>query len=69
LAYIAQADFRAFCQSLAAATDKKGKALFMPLRVALTSETHGPEMDKIWRLLGEERIRERFLAAAALCKE
>jgi nondiscriminating glutamyl-tRNA synthetase len=69
LEYIAQADFRVFCQSLSAATGKKGKALFMPLRAALTSDSHGPEMDKIWRLLGEERIRERFTAAAALCKE
>jgi glutamyl/glutaminyl-tRNA synthetase len=43
-------------------------ALFMPLRAALTSDTHGPEMDWIWRLLGEERVRQRFVAAATLGK-
>ena len=68
LNYIAQADFKAFCQSLSAASGKKGKALYMPLRAALTSDTHGPEMDKIWRLLGEERVRQRFMAAVAACK-
>jgi glutamyl-tRNA synthetase len=66
--YAEQADFKAFCQALSAATNKKGKALYLPLRAALTSETHGPEMDKIWRLLGTERARLRFEAAAALCK-
>jgi glutamyl-tRNA synthetase len=68
LQYTEQADFKAFCQSLSAASGKKGKALYLPLRAALTSDTHGPEMDKIWRLLGAERVRQRFAAAAALCK-
>lgn len=61
-------DFKEFCRSLSAGTGKKGKALYMPLRAALTGDTHGPEMDKLWRLLGEERIRQRFTAAAALCR-
>ena len=43
--------------------------LFLPLRAAMTSDTHGPEMDKIWCLLGEERVRERFEAAADLGKK
>jgi nondiscriminating glutamyl-tRNA synthetase len=68
LEYTAQPDFKAFCQSLSAAAGIKGKALFLPLRAALTSDTHGPEMDKIWRLLGEARVRQCFTAAAALCE-
>ena len=69
LHYAGEADFKTFCQLLSAAVGRKGKALFMPLRAALTGDTHGPEMDKIWRLLGEERVRERFKAAAALGKK
>lgn len=38
----------------------KGKALFQPLRVALTGELHGPEMVKIFELLGKEKIRKRL---------
>lgn len=68
LQYVEQADFKAFCQSLSAASGKKGKALYLPLRAALTSEAHGPEMDKLWRLMGEERVRRRFMAAVSLCK-
>jgi hypothetical protein len=41
--------------------------LFLPLRAALTADAHGPEMDKLWRQLGEERVRRRFTAAAAVC--
>jgi len=68
LQHIEQPDFKAFCRALSAASGKKGKALFMPLRAALTLDIHGPEMDRIWRLLAEERVRRRLLAAAALCK-
>jgi hypothetical protein len=38
------------------------------VRTTLISVTHGPEMDWIWRLLGEERVRQRFVAAATLGK-
>jgi glutamyl-tRNA synthetase len=38
----------------------KGKALFQPLRIALTGQLHGPEMDKIFELLGKERIHNRL---------
>lgn len=67
LSLVGQSDFKAFCQALSAATGKKGKLLYMPLRIALTADTHGPEMDKLWHLLGTERVRQRFTAAAALC--
>lgn len=38
----------------------KGKALFTPLRVALTGEQHGPEMGRVLPLIGVERARRRL---------
>ena len=39
---------------------RKGKGLFMPLRQALTGQNHGPELDLILPLLGEDRARLRL---------
>jgi glutamyl-tRNA synthetase len=61
-------DFRAFTATVTAATGAKGKSLYQPLRAALTGETHGPEMDRLWKLLGPERIRQRLDAAIELCQ-
>ncbi|PIT70457.1 glutamate--tRNA ligase [Bartonella tribocorum] len=41
-------------------TGRKGKALFMPLRQALTGMDHGPEMGKLLQLLGREKVIERL---------
>ncbi|AQX18258.1 MULTISPECIES: glutamate--tRNA ligase [Bartonella] len=41
-------------------TGRKGKALFMPLRQALTGITHGPEMGKFLPLLGREKVVKRL---------
>jgi glutamyl-tRNA synthetase len=41
-------------------TDRKGKALFMPLRLALTGMNHGPELDKMLPILGEEKVLDRL---------
>lgn len=41
-------------------TGLKGKDLFMPIRVALTGQTHGPEMVEIIPILGRERIFRRL---------
>ena len=38
----------------------KGKALFMPLRLALTGETHGPELANIFQLLSVSEIEKRL---------
>ena len=43
-------------------TGRKGKALFMPLRLALTGQSHGPEMASLLTILGEETARERLKA-------
>jgi nondiscriminating glutamyl-tRNA synthetase len=44
----------------------KGKKLFMPVRAALTGATHGPELDKIFALLGKQAVVERLKKALAL---
>ncbi len=41
-------------------TQRKGKELFMPLRLALTGQGHGPEMKKLLPLLGHEKVVERL---------
>ena len=41
-------------------TGQKGKNLFMPIRVATTGVTHGPELPKSIALLGKETILERL---------
>ncbi|MCZ2158437.1 glutamate--tRNA ligase [Bartonella sp. 220] len=42
-------------------TGRSGKALFMPLRQALTGMDYGPEMGKFLPLLGREKIIERLM--------
>jgi glutamyl-tRNA synthetase len=41
-------------------TGKKGKELFMPLRLALTGLEHGPELKYLLPLIGEAKTRERL---------
>ncbi|MEM9706482.1 MAG: glutamate--tRNA ligase [Pseudomonadota bacterium] len=41
-------------------TGAKGKALFMPLRLALTGRRHGPEMGPLFALLGPEKVAARL---------
>lgn len=42
-----------------------GKAVFMPIRVALTGNQHGPELAEMIPLLGVERTEKRILASLA----
>ncbi|OGP88209.1 MAG: glutamate--tRNA ligase [Deltaproteobacteria bacterium RBG_19FT_COMBO_43_11] len=41
-------------------TGAKGKELFMPIRAALTGKTHGPELDKVFAILGKEAALKRL---------
>lgn len=41
-------------------TKQKGKKLFMPIRVATTGQTHGPELPMAIYLLGDEIIKARL---------
>ena len=46
-------------------TGRKGKELFMPLRLALTGREHGPEMKVVFALLGRDRAEKRLRGEAA----
>jgi glutamyl-tRNA synthetase len=50
--------------ALKEATGRKGKALFLPLRLALTGQESGPEMARLLPLLGEETVRRRLRRAS-----
>ena len=41
-------------------TQKKGKELFMPIRLALTGKTNGPELNKLILLMGYNKVMERL---------
>jgi glutamyl-tRNA synthetase len=47
------------------ATGAKGKALFMPLRLILTGQSHGPDMATIAPMIGRERIVKRLQGETA----
>ncbi len=59
-----EATWKAWTEALKRETGRKGKALFMPLRLALTGKTHGPEMSRLLPLIGPGRTRSRLLSAA-----
>lgn len=50
--------------ALKSSTGRKGKALFLPLRRALTGRDHGPEMAALLPLIGREEAIARLAAAA-----
>ncbi|MDX1455011.1 MAG: glutamate--tRNA ligase, partial [Gammaproteobacteria bacterium] len=56
-------DFKTFAKATGQAAGVKGKGLFMPLRAAITGLTHGPEMARVWDLLGKDVIGERLASA------
>lgn len=50
---------KTFMKTIQKASGIKGKALFMPTRVAITGSEHGPEMVNILFLLGKDKIIKR----------
>ncbi|PLK22704.1 glutamate--tRNA ligase [Porphyrobacter sp. TH134] len=73
-AFLAQAEqtlvwgdnpWAALTAALKEATGRKGKALFLPLRQALTGMDHGPDMGELLPLIGEAEVRGRLARAAA----
>jgi glutamyl-tRNA synthetase len=56
------AAYQALVEDVRQRTGVKGKNLFMPLRAALTGETHGPELARILWLLPPETIQSRLQA-------
>lgn len=54
------ATWNAWTQAVARASGKKGRALFHPLRLALTARERGPEMKALLPLIGPDRARKRL---------
>jgi glutamyl-tRNA synthetase len=52
--------WHALTNALKEATGRKGKALFLPLRQALTARDHGPDMAALLPLIGRERALGRL---------
>lgn len=57
------ATWPAWTEAIKAASGLKGRALFMPLRLALTGLDHGPELRGLLPLIGRTRALARLLAA------
>ncbi len=57
--------WKRFVDAVKAKTDRKGKQLFMPLRLALTGRSDGPELPTLFALLGRERAEARLRGKAA----
>lgn len=62
---LTEESWKAWTATLKAATGRKGKQLFMPLRQALTGLDHGPEMKKLLPLIGSERAKARLRGETA----
>ncbi|MEW6354276.1 MAG: glutamate--tRNA ligase [Pseudomonadota bacterium] len=56
-------DFKSLAAAIKSASGVGGKALFQPLRAALTGELDGPEMARLLPLLGETRAHARLQQA------
>jgi glutamyl-tRNA synthetase len=54
------ATWKSWTDAVKAATDRKGKALFMPLRMALTGLDHGPELAALLPLISRQRALDRM---------
>ena len=52
--------WKTWTEALKLTTDRKGKQLFMPLRLALTGLDHGPELAALLPLLGRQTVMDRL---------
>ncbi len=59
-------DFRAWVRATGEATGCKGKALYMPLRSAVTGATHGPELAPLIALMEKTHVAQRLAKAEAV---
>ena len=60
----AGADLRALAERLKASTGRKGAALYMPLRFALTGRHDGPELAALLAAIPDSLVRDRLAGAA-----
>jgi glutamyl/glutaminyl-tRNA synthetase len=57
-------DLKQLTKILKERTGRKGSELFMPLRVALTGQAHGPELAPLLKLMSPETARRRLKSYA-----
>jgi len=57
--------WQVWTNAIKAKTGRKGKELFMPLRLALTGTDHGPELKVLLPLIGRTRVLARLAGEAA----
>lgn len=56
-----QADgIKAAMKAVQKSTGQKGKNLFMPIRAAVTGQTHGPDLPQAIELLGKTKVQNRI---------
>lgn len=60
-----ESSWKSWTTAVKDATGNKGKSLFLPLRLALTGEGHGPEMAVLLPLIGREKVLKRLAGEAA----
>ncbi|PLT31305.1 glutamate--tRNA ligase [Peribacillus deserti] len=53
-------EIKAAMKAVQKATGHKGKKLFMPIRAAVTGQTHGPDLPQAIELLGKDKIKQRL---------
>jgi glutamyl-tRNA synthetase len=59
-----EATWRLWTEALKGKTGRKGRSLFMPLRLALTGLDHGPDMTHLLPFIGRELALQRLSAEA-----
>jgi glutamyl-tRNA synthetase len=52
--------WKTWTDALIFSTDRKGKSLFMPLRMVLTGMDHGPELAALLPLIGRQKVLDRM---------
>jgi glutamyl-tRNA synthetase len=57
-----QETWKIWTDAIKTATGAKGRALFMPLRLAITGLDHGPELARLLPLIGPEKVLRRLAA-------
>jgi glutamyl-tRNA synthetase len=57
--------WKLWTEAVKASTGAKGRALFMPLRLALTGREHGPELAPLLPLIGRVRLAARLAGQTA----
>ncbi|KAB2329196.1 glutamate--tRNA ligase [Cytobacillus depressus] len=55
-------EIKAAMKAVQKSTGHKGKKLFMPIRVAITGQTHGPDLPQAIALFGKEKVKNQLLS-------